>query len=501
MHMDVPIALGLAAGVAWSAISTFRGSGEVYYESLTMLIFLLLVGRWVQQRQQRSSYDAVEQLYALTPATARRLDAGSDGGPEQVREVPLEAVLPGDLVEVRAGESVPADGRVERGTSRLDLSLLTGESRPVGKVPGDLVHAGTVNLADRLVVRVTATGEATRVGRLMRLVERSAAERAPVVRLADRIAGWFVLVVLALATGTALAWWWIDPAQAMPNALSLLIVTCPCALGLATPLAIMAGIGQAARRGILVKGGEAVEALARSGTILFDKTGTLTRGEMAVVRWEGPDDLRPLVAAVEARSSHPVARALAAALGPPATIDAEVRETTGAGMAVDLGDGMLRVGSRRFLEDAGVAIPPSLERVESELVAAALSPVFVARRGRRRRGRSGRPAAGRRRRRRRGPPSRGLVRRPAVRRSPVRRRGRRAGRRHRSRGVHRQREPRAEARGRPERATAARSSWSATASTTPRPSRPRPSACRSEAAPRPASRWRTSSWPRTASAA
>ncbi|MHC5004185.1 MAG: heavy metal translocating P-type ATPase, partial [Planctomycetota bacterium] len=379
-HMDLPIALGLAAGTIWSAVNTVRGTGEVYFESLTMLIFLLLVGRWVQQRQQRSSYDAVEQLYALTPSTARRLEDGA------VREVPLESVMPDDLVEVRAGDSVPADGSVVEGASRLDLSLLTGESRPVAANAGDLVHAGTVNLSERIVVRVAATGQATRVGRLMRLVEQSAASRAPVVRLADRLAGWFVLVVLALAGATALVWWSIDPARALPNALSLLIVTCPCALGLATPLAIMAGIGQAARRGILVKGGETIEGLGRSGLILFDKTGTLTRGEVALVRWEGPAALGPLVAAAERHSAHPVARAFVAAF--PADLDragpdlnAQVTEVTGGGITARVDGRELRVGSRPFLETAGVSIDGRWAEIESELVASALSPVFVAEAG------------------------------------------------------------------------------------------------------------------------
>ncbi len=199
----------------------------------------------------------------------------------------MAALGPGSIVELRAGDSVPADGVVVEGTSTLDLSLLTGESRPVAVAARRPVHAGTVNLSGRLLVEVRSTGEDTRVGRLLRLVEEHAARRAPVVRLADRISAWFVVAVLGLALATLLIWLRLDPAHAVDHAVALLIVSCPCALGLATPLAVAAAVGRAARRGILIKGGDVLEELARTGLMFLDKTGTLTEGRMALVGWHG----------------------------------------------------------------------------------------------------------------------------------------------------------------------------------------------------------------------
>jgi Cu2+-exporting ATPase len=282
LHMDLPLTIGILAGFGWGAVNTVRGAGEVYFDSLTVLIFLLLVGRWLQRRQQRRAADATELLYSLTPRRARLVE-GDAAATEGVREVPVEAVLPGATVEVRAGESIPVDGRVVDGSSTINAALLTGESRPARVAVGDGVHAGTLNVGARLRVEVTATGEQTRVGQLMAQVEQHARRRAPIVQLADRIAGAFVAVVLLLATVTALIWLELDPNRALDNAIALLIVTCPCALGLATPLAVAVGIGRAARRGILIKGGDALERLAHPSSMLLDKTGTVTEGRVALV--------------------------------------------------------------------------------------------------------------------------------------------------------------------------------------------------------------------------
>jgi Cu2+-exporting ATPase len=374
MHMDVPVAVGLAAGAVWSALNTVRGTGEVYYDSLTLLVFLLLVGRWIQQRQQRSSHDAVELLFSMTPGTARLVDG------DAIREVPTAALVEDQVVEIRAGDAIPADGIVIDGTSDVDLSLLTGESRPVEVGPEARVHAGTTNLSSRLRARVTATGEQTRLGRLMTMIEQAAARRAPVVRMADRIAGVFVSVVLVLAAVTALVWWRLDPESAIPNAMSLLIVTCPCALGLATPLAITAAIGRAARSGIMIKGGDVVERLNGSGLLLLDKTGTLTEGRTAIVGWHGPQDLQPVAAVIEASSSHPVARAFVDAFGDqhPDTHADDVVETPGRGIEADVGGRWVAIGARPWLESRDIEIPPWADAVEGDIAASARSPVLVA---------------------------------------------------------------------------------------------------------------------------
>jgi Cu2+-exporting ATPase len=371
-QLDLPIAVGLGAGAIFGAVNTVRGSGEIYFDSLSILVFALLLGRWVQHRQQRWTGDAIELLFSLTPTSARRVEGSG------VREVPVEALSVGDTVEVLAGDSFPVDGTVTDGRSSVDQSLLTGESLPVAVGIGAQVAAGSVNLSGPLRVRVEAAGESTRVGRLMRMVEDAALRRAPIVRAADRIAGWFVLAMLALAGLTAAAWMLIDAPRALDNATALLIVTCPCALGLATPLAVTVAIGRAARRRILIKGGDAFERLARTGTIFLDKTGTITEGRFALVQWHGPEWVKPMVAAVEAQSSHPIARAMCTALPPPTAGAFDVVQTTGSGVRATVDGRRLLVGSMRFLEDAGAMIPGMIRLTAADVRAAALTPVLIA---------------------------------------------------------------------------------------------------------------------------
>ncbi len=374
LHMDLPISIGLGVGFAHGAVATVRGTGEVYFDTITVLIFLLLSGRYLLRRQHRAAADAAELLGALAPSMARRIE------PAGVREVPLEALVRGDRVEVRAGDLVPADGRVIDGQSAVDLALLTGESRPVNVQPGDRVHAGTLNVAGRIEVAVERTGEETRVGRLMRLVEEHARRRAPIALLADRLAGVFVAVVLALAGITLALWWPSSPHRAIESAVALLIVTCPCALALATPLAVTAAVGQAARAGLLVKGADVIERLASPGTMLFDKTGTLTTGQPELVSWWGDPGPRPLVGALEARSAHPVARALAAALAAEASAVTVARatEVPGAGIDGEVGGRHVVVGSPRFAAARGARVGVDVMRAIERLASEGLTPVAVA---------------------------------------------------------------------------------------------------------------------------
>jgi Cu2+-exporting ATPase len=344
LHMDVPIALALAAGYVRGAINTVTDRGPIYFDGVAALIFLLLVGRFLQQRAQRAAQDSAGLLHALSPAVARVIEDG------EAREVPAESLLPGMTIEVRAGETLPADGVVVGGDSRIDRSLLSGESRPVAARSGDRVFAGTLNLGAGLRVAVEQAGEASRVGRMMREVAAAAARRAPVARLADRIAGGFVAVVLALAAVTAALWMGRDPSAAVDHAIALLIVTCPCALALATPLAVTVAIGRAARAGILVKGGDALERLAAPATLVLDKTGTLTEGRVALASWSGPDEVKPLVLALERHSAHPIAAAFAAAWpGVEAPEAAHVRQTLGGGLAGEVGGRRVVVGSPAFV--------------------------------------------------------------------------------------------------------------------------------------------------------
>jgi Cu2+-exporting ATPase len=375
LHMDLPISIGLLAGAAHGAVTTVRGTGEVYFDTITVLIFLLLSGRYLLRRQHRVAADATELCAALAPSVARRIE------PTGIREVPLEALVPGDRVEVRAGDLVPADGRIVEGRSALDASLLTGESVPADAGPGDPVHAGTLNVAARLEVAVERTGDDTRVGRLMRLVEEHARRRAPIVLLADRLSGVFVAVVLALAGITAMVWWSASPERAIDSSVALLIVTCPCALALATPLAVTAAIGRAARAGILVKGADVLERLSRPGLMLFDKTGTLTAGRPALVSWWGQSDVRAAVAALEARSAHPLARALVAALGGDDTARLTVShavEVPGGGIEGVVDGHRIVVGSPRFVAGTGARIREAALGEIERLAGEGHTPVVVA---------------------------------------------------------------------------------------------------------------------------
>ena len=373
LHMDLPIAIGILAGFIQGAVNTVRGSGEIYFDSVTALIFFLLVGRFLQRRQQRRAASSTELLFSIAPATARLVDA------EGVREVPLEALSPGNTVEVRAGDSIPADGSVADGSSTLDRSLLTGESLPEPVAMGDPVHAGTVNLGGRLLVEVRVTGEDTRVGRLMRLVEEGAMRRAPVVLLADRISGWFVAIVLTLAAITLGVWLNLDPEHAVGHAVALLIVSCPCALGLATPLAVSAAIGRAARKKILIKGGDALENLARPGRMLLDKTGTLTEGRLGVIRWWGDESVKPRVAAIERHSAHPVARALSEGPTEIEVLEAsQVQEITGAGISgVCEGQNVIVASTSHLLRELA-DFPEEAATAADAFANEGLSPVAIA---------------------------------------------------------------------------------------------------------------------------
>lgn len=375
LHMDLPISIGILAGFVSGVLNTVRGEGEIYFDSVTVLIFLLLVGRLLQLRQQRLATESSELLHALTPSWARRLDAQG-----QAQRIPLEAIAPGDRLEVRPNEILPADGRVRSGRSSVDASLLSGESVPVGVRVGDEVFAGTRNLEDVLVIEAATSTDDSRVARLADLVESAHSLRAPVVQLADRIAGWFVAAVLGLALLTLAAWSVLDPAVAIDHAVALLVVSCPCALGLATPLALTAAMGKAARAGILVRSGGALEALGRPQEVrpvlFFDKTGTLTHGRLEVLEAEGPDWLWPLVAGAERDSVHPVGRALRALSDAP--VAASTIETVhGAGIVARVGEHELVVGKPDFVSARSLRAP-ELDARSAAFAERALTPVWVA---------------------------------------------------------------------------------------------------------------------------
>jgi Cu2+-exporting ATPase len=371
LHMDLPIGLALAVGYLRGAWNTVFDRGPIYFDGVASLIFLLLVGRFLQQRAQRAAQDSAEWLHALSPSTARVVDG------DTVREVPAEALLPGMVVEVRAGDVLPADGIVLDGRSSLDLSFLTGESRAVPAAAGDRAWAGASNRSATLRVRVEAGGEQTRLARLLRSMEEGHRRRAPVVLAADRLAGVFVASVLALAAATWVYWVPRAPERALDHAIALLVVTCPCALALATPLAFTVAIGRAARRGILVRGGDALESLARPGRLLLDKTGTVTEGRARLLEWTGSDDVRPLVLALERHATHPLAAAFRAAWpGVPVPHADDVRPVPGGGIEGRVAGKAVAVGSPAFVAARLDAPPP--EPHARPPVAVSSTPVWVA---------------------------------------------------------------------------------------------------------------------------
>lgn len=311
LGMDVPVAIGVAGALVASAWATFTGHGHVYYDSVTMFVALLLVARFFELRARARAARTIEGVARELPATADRL-RGAD-----IETVAAHELAVGDLVRVAAGASMPADGVVVEGASSVEEALLTGESRPLRKGAGDALLAGSVNRESPLTMRVTAAGPATTLASLARLVERAADARPRSVRFAERTAAWFVGILLIVAAGTALYWWQHDPSRALPIVFAVLVVSCPCALSLATPAAMAVAAGALGRRGVLAVRPDALESLARANHVVFDKTGTLTAGRPRVtaVEIEGRMDRQACIAtaaALEAGASHPVAEALRA---------------------------------------------------------------------------------------------------------------------------------------------------------------------------------------------
>jgi P-type Cu2+ transporter len=296
----------------------------VYYDSVTMFVFLLLTGRFLEMNARRRAGAAVEELVKLIPAATTRLPNWPARDEEQV---PVARLAVGDHVLVRPGETLPADGEVVEGDSAVSEAMLTGESLPVSKSVHAKVVGGSLNQASPLVVRVDKLGADTRLASIVRLLDRAQSEKPRIGQLADRAAAWFVGLLLVITFFVGLAWYLIDPSRMLWIVVSILVVTCPCALGLATPAALTTGTGRLTRLGLLTTRGHALETLARATDLVFDKTGTLTHGRLSVRRvlplgGRSAEDVSRIAAALEAGSEHPIARALREAArqaSPPAT--------------------------------------------------------------------------------------------------------------------------------------------------------------------------------------
>ena len=365
-NMDTLIACGTGAAVIYSLWVLVRGAGgHLYFESAGMIIALILFGRALEAKSRRRATGAIRELLSLLPERAVRIAPGRAD-----EEIDVSAIRPGDRLRVRPGERIPADGKVVEGASSVDESMLTGESLPVSKLVGDRVIGATVDLDGMLVVEADTSPEGSTFSRIVAMVEASQAERPHAARIADFVAGVFVQCVLVIAAATFVVWFRStgNLEMALDFTLSVLVVACPCALGLATPIALVAGVGAGAKRGVLFRSGDALETLSKVRTFVFDKTGTLTTGEFRVaeVRPAAMFTAEQLLAAVgsaERGSAHPLARALVAEAekrGVEFSAPEGFRERPGFGVGCVLNGRSWLVGNARMMKELGIDADPAL---------------------------------------------------------------------------------------------------------------------------------------------
>ena len=394
-NMFTLIAMGTGVAYSYSLVASifpnifpasFRGmSGTppVYFEAAAAITTLVLLGQVLELRARSRTGAAIRALLDLTPKTARVLH---DGGEE---DIPLEQVKPGDRLRVRPGEKVPVDGVVLEGTSSIDEAMITGESMPVSKIPGSRVIGATVNGTGSFVMRAEHVGSETLLAQIVQLVSQAQRSRAPIQRLADRVSGWFVPLVIAIAVVTFVAWSFLGPeprlAHALVNAVAVLIIACPCALGLATPIAIMVGTGRGAHAGVLIKNAEALEILEKVDTLVIDKTGTLTEGKPRVVsvvggRGQGENELVGLVASLEQGSEHPLGAAVVAAAKERGLALAEAgdfQSFTGRGVTGRVDGKAVVAGNEKLFQELGLAAG-ALSQQADELRRSGQTVIFVA---------------------------------------------------------------------------------------------------------------------------
>jgi len=376
-NMDVLVAMGITAAYGYSLLALFGlfgTAGEMFFETGAMLITFIRFGKWLESRARGKAGQALRQLLSLQADRACLLVEGRE------QEVPASQVKAGDLVLVRPGERIPVDGTVSEGRSAVDESMITGEALPVSKGPGDTVTGATVNVGGRLLVQASRVGEETVLAQIVRMVAAAQGDKAPIQRLADRVSGWFVPVVIMIALLTFGCWFWMAQADflfAFKLAIAVLVIACPCALGLATPTAIMVGSAIGLSRGILFKSASALEQVARLDTILFDKTGTLTRGEFTVtdllpVYGVGEEELLVTAAAAENASTHPLARSVVAyakSHGIEIPAASEVEEVGGHGVRCQVAGVPVMAGSLRMLDGSGIdcrMLATDLDRLAGE---------------------------------------------------------------------------------------------------------------------------------------
>lgn len=370
-NMNTLVSLGTLAAFCYSAVATidpqlFLRHGlqpDIYYESVLLILGFLLLGKWLEARARHRTLDALEAFAKMQPKTARVLQNGLEV------EVPLASVHSGDTLAVRPGERIPVDGIVIEGVSSVDESLVTGESVPVPRKKDDTLIGGSVNYDGALTYRATSIGEQSVLGQMLRLMEEAQSTKAPMQQLADRVSGIFVPVVLVLALATFLLWVWLDPmggfSRAFAVAITVLVIACPCAMGLAVPAALTVAIGRGAQMGVLFKGGESVERLAHVNTVVFDKTGTLTMGKPQITAVHPANgwserDLLAMAASLEQQSEHSLARAVmsrAQAAGVSLMPVTELRVFPGKGVAGIVNHQQVVAGNASLLQELGISMP------------------------------------------------------------------------------------------------------------------------------------------------
>jgi len=374
-NMDTLIAVGTLAAYAYS-VWALPGMEDLYFDTSAIIIAFISLGRWLEARAKGRASQAIKRLLELGAKEARVLRNGKE------LRVPVDSVQVGWTIKVLPGEKIPVDGRVIEGASAVDESMLTGESVPVEKGPGDEVAGATVNVDGVLVIEATHVGQDTVLAQIARLVAQAQGSKAPIQRLADRVAGVFVPAVMAIAVVTALVWFAIGGTvrDALVPAVAVLIIACPCALGLATPAALMVGTGRGAQMGILIRGAEILERSKAVTTVVFDKTGTLTEGRMRLVEAAGCVETLERAAAVEAGSEHPIARAVvegAIERGVRVPEATGFRAVPGRGARAEVDGLEVLVGRRSFLEEEGLHVPPSVERYAASFEERGLTVFWV----------------------------------------------------------------------------------------------------------------------------
>jgi len=379
--MDVPVSLAIGSAYIASVWATVTNTGEVYFDSVVMFTFFLLLGRFLEMGARHKAGQVADALVRLLPQTATRIE--KDEKSKEIQTViPASELSLKDLVLIKPGETIPADGTIVEGTSSANESLLTGENLPILKTEGDRLIGGSVNVESPVIMRVDKLGDSTMLSSIIRLLDRAQSEKPNLAKFADRGAAWFVILLLLIAIAVFAAWWFIDPSRAFWVALSVLVITCPCALSLATPAALTAATGNLTERGVLATRGHALETLAKVTHVIFDKTGTLTHGRLKVIASKvlgekTTQECEALAAGLEKASEHPIAKAIVKLTNTPEKL-VQLSAESGRGVEGRLDNRRFRIGTKSYVEELAGQLPKDLLTDDKNITSSTV--VFLGRR-------------------------------------------------------------------------------------------------------------------------